>query len=144
MATMFAVGELKRFRDVLAKLSCFGAGIGLVACAVALVAGKTLLKLLYGPSYSSHQGLLLILAATAGISTIATFMGFAATSAQSFRAQVPGNRRNDDHHLGRFVALIPRLGLNGAGIALLISAIVQLAGLTLVTWKAMNARRELL
>jgi hypothetical protein len=34
--------------------------------------------------------------------------------------------------------------LNGAGIALLISAIVQLAGLTLVTSKAMNARRELL
>ena len=144
MATMFAVGDLERFRDVLAKLSGFGVAIGGVACGIAFGFGKTLLKLLYGPSYSSHQELLLILAATAGISTIATFMGFAATSAQSFRAQVPVIAAMSITTLVGSWLLVPLLGLNGAGIALLISAIVQLAGLTLVTWKAMNARRELL
>jgi O-antigen/teichoic acid export membrane protein len=144
MATMFAVGELKRFRDVLAKLAGFGVGIGAVACGISLGFGKTLLKVLYGSSYSSHQGLLLILAATAGISTIATFMGFAATSAQSFRAQVPVIAGMTITTLAGSWILIPLLGLNGAGIALLISAIVQLAGLTSVTWKAMNARGPLL
>jgi O-antigen/teichoic acid export membrane protein len=144
MATMYAVGELERFRGVLMKLVSFGFGIGVVACGIALGFGKVLLTLLYGPSYSSHQGLLLILAATAGISTIATFMGFAATSAQSFRAQVHViAAMTITTWVGSWL-LVPLLGLNGAGIALLISAIVQLAGLTLVTSKAMNARRELL
>jgi O-antigen/teichoic acid export membrane protein len=144
MATMFALGELQRFREVLTKLVSFGVGIGVVACGIALGFGKALLKLLYGPSYSSHQGLLLILAVTAGISTIATFMGFAATSAQSFRAQVYVIAAMTIATLAGSWLLIPLLGLNGAGIALLVSAIVQLAGLTLVTCKAMNARRELL
>ena len=143
MATMFALGELERFRNVLAKLAVFGVGIGGIACGIALGFGKTLLKLLYGPSYSSHEGLLLILAATAGISTIATFMGFAATSAQSFRAQVPVIAGMTITTLAGSWLLVPLLGLNGAGFALLISAIVQLVGLTLVTWKAMSARREL-
>ncbi len=143
MATMFALGDLTRFRKVLAKLAGFGAGIGGVACVLALGFGKTLLKVLYGPSYSSHEGLLLILAATAGLSTIATFMGFAATSAQSFRAQVPVIAGMTVTTLAGSWLLIPLLGLNGAGIALLLSAMVQLAGLTFVTWKAMNARLEL-
>jgi O-antigen/teichoic acid export membrane protein len=144
MATMFAGGELERFRDVLTKLAGFGVGIGAVACGVALGFGKTLLKILYGPSYSSHQGLLLILAATAGISTIATFMGFAATSAHSFRPQVPVIAAMTITTLAGSWTLIPLLGLNGAGIALLIAAIVQLAGLTFVTWRAINARGVIL
>jgi O-antigen/teichoic acid export membrane protein len=144
MATMFAVGELEGFRNVLAKLAGFGVGIGTVACGIVLGFGKTLLKLVYGPSYSSHQQLLLILAATAGVSTIATFMGCAATSAQSFRAQVPVIAGMTITTLAGSWILVPLLGLNGAGIALLISAIVQLAGLTFVTWKAIDARRELL
>ncbi len=81
---------------------------------------------------------------TAGISIIATFMGCAATSAQSFRAQVPVIAGMTITTLAGSWILIPLQGLNGAGIALLISAMVQLAGLTLVTWKAINARRELL
>lgn len=144
MATMFVVGELDRFSDVLAKLSIFGVGIGAFASGVALAFGRTLLKLLYGPAYSSHQPLLLILAATAGISTVATFMGFAATSAQSFRAQVPVIAAMTITTLVGSWLLVPLRGLNGAGFALLISATVQLAGLTRVTWKAINARRELL
>jgi O-antigen/teichoic acid export membrane protein len=144
MATMFALGELERFREVLTKLAGFGVAIGVVACAIALGFGETLLKVLYGASYSSHQGLLLIFSVTAGISTIATFMGFAATSAQSFRAQVPVIAAMTITTLAGSWLLIPLLGLNGAGIALLISAVVQLAGLTLVTWKAMKTRRELL
>lgn len=144
MATMFAFGELDRFRDVVAKLAGFGAAIGGAACGIAFGFGKTLLKLLYGPEYSSHQGLLLLLAATAGISTIATFMGFAATSAQKFSAQVPVIVGMTITTLAGSWILVPRHGLIGAGIALLISAIVQLAGLAFVTWKAMNARRELI
>lgn len=143
MATMFVSGELERFRGVLAKLAGFGLGIGGVACGVALGFGKTLLKLVYGPAYSSHEGLLLILAATAGISTIASFMGFAATSAQSFRAQVPVIGATTITTLVGSWLLVPRMGLNGAGVALLISTIVQLAGLTVVTWKAMDGRRSL-
>jgi O-antigen/teichoic acid export membrane protein len=144
MATMFVAGELGRFRDVIAKLAGFGVAIGGAACGLSLAFGRTLLTLLYGASYSSHRGLLLILAATAGISTIATFMGVAATSAQSFRAQVPVIAATTITTLAGSWLLVPLLGLDGAGIALLISAMVQLAGLTLVTWNAMNARRELL
>lgn len=144
MATMFAVGELERFGNVLAKLAGFGVAIGAASFGIALGFGNTLLRLLYGPAYSSHQGLLLILAATAGISTIATFMGFAATSAQSFRAQVPVIAAMTITTLAVSWLLVPLLGLNGAGMALLISAIVQMVGLTLVTRNAMNARRELL
>ena len=144
MAGMFAAGELERFRDVVMKLVAVGAVIGGVACGVALAFGKVLLTLFYGPAYTLHQGLFVILAATAGISTIATFMGFAATAAQSFRAQVPVIAGMTVTTLAGSWILIPRLGLNGAGIALLISSMMQLIGLAYVTWIAMNARRELL
>ena len=142
MAAMFAVGDLDKFRHVLARLVGLGVVIGGTACGLALAFGKPLLKLLYGSAYTSHQGLLLILAATAGISTIAAFMGFAATSAQSFRAQVPVIAGMTITTLACSWLLVPRFGLIGAGIALLIAATVQLVGLTLVTWKAMSARRE--
>ena len=143
LATMFALGELEKFREVLVKLAAFGACIGVVACGVSLGYGKLVLRGLYGASYSSHWDLLVIFAITAGVSTIATFMGFAATSAQSFRAQVPVIAGMAITTLAVSWLLIPRLGLNGAGIALLISAVVQLAGLSLVTWNAVEARRLL-
>lgn len=144
MATMFAAGELNRFRAVLARLAGFGVAIGGVALVVVFAFGEQLLKVLYGPSYSSHRALMLILAVTAGVSTVATFMGFAATAAQSFRAQVPVIAAMTLTTLVSSWLLVPWLGLNGAGVALLISAIVQLAGLTLVTQRAMESRRELL
>lgn len=143
MANMFALGELDRFRDVLLKLVGFGVAVGVTACAVALGFGKVLLTLLYGPAYSSHEALLLILAATAGVSTVGSFLGFAATSAQSFRAQVPVIAAMTGTTLAASWVLVPRMGLNGAGVALLISAVVQLVGLTVVIWKAMRARRGL-
>jgi O-antigen/teichoic acid export membrane protein len=144
MARLFIVGELQAFRHVLAKLAAFGMSVGVLACGIALAFGKTLLTVLYGPSYASHDGLLLILASTVGVSAIGSFMGVAATSAQSFRAQVPVIAAMTITTLATSWILVPLLGLNGAGIALLLSAIVQLCGLALVTYKAMNARLELL
>jgi len=143
MATMFNRGQLDQFRAVLGKLTWFGAAVGAVACGTALGFGSTLLKVLYSPSYGSYQRLLLILAATSGVNTLATFMGFAATSAQRFRAQVPVIVAMTVTTLGASWVLVPRWGLNGAAVALLISSVVQLAGLAFVTWKAMNARQEL-
>lgn len=142
MAAMFACGDLRAFRNVLRKLAAFGALLGAAACAVAIVFGRTLLTTVYGPAYGAHQRLLVLFAATAGISTIATFMGFAATSAQSFRAQVPVIAAMTATTLLGSWMLVPRLGLIGAGAALLISALVQLGGLTYITRQAMNAHPE--
>ena len=143
MAAMFAMGDLQKFQHVLAKLSVFGVVIGSASCAVALAVGKQVLTLLYSPVYSSYQGVFLVLAATAGVSTVASFMGFAATSAQSFRAQVPVILAMTATTLIASWRLVPLLGLTGAAIALFVAACVQLAGLSFVTWRAIAARREL-
>jgi O-antigen/teichoic acid export membrane protein len=138
LSRMFAENELDQFRSVVLKLVLFGAVIGAGCTIAAFVCGRPILTMLYGPVYADHQGLLLVLAITAGIGAIGSFLGFAVTAAQSFRPQVPVIAAMTATTLLLSWILIQKLGLIGAGIALLASSLVQLVGFAAVMHLALR------
>jgi O-antigen/teichoic acid export membrane protein len=128
LARMFATGDLEHFRLLLLKLSMFGALIAAAGAPLALLAGGPLLTLLYGPEYGNHTGLFAIFVGTAGLSTLGSFLFCGVSAARSFYAQVPVYLAATLVGVVASMILIPRHGLVGAGIALLLSAAVVVAG----------------
>lgn len=123
----FAAGRINDFSRVVLKL--VGCGVGLTACGMAgvAVAGNRLLSLLYTPIYAKQGYLFLILALAAGLNCVACFLVYALTAARQFKIQIPISLVC---LLTTFAAsgfFVPRLGLIGAAMALVISACVQIA-----------------
>lgn len=128
MARFFAGGDFKAFLGILKKMIFVNLGIGLAAVAVILAAGKPILMLIYGPEYAEHTRLFLILMISAGLTGISSALGYALTAARQFNRQVP---------LSLAVLLstallswwmIPRRGLEGAALALIVSSSIQVSG----------------
>jgi O-antigen/teichoic acid export membrane protein len=128
LARLFADGLIEQFVSLLVKLSLLGALIAAIGVPVTFLIGKPLLTLLYRPEYADHVALLALFVGVAGISTVGSFLFCGLTAARIFRAQVPV------YLVAMLVAaagsaqLVPRYGLIGGGIALLLSATTVLLG----------------
>jgi len=128
LAKYYASGEVNKFRDLLLKLVGIGILLGAVGVIIVAVAGKPILLLLYGPEYAKQVVVFVWLMVAAGINYIASFLGYGMTAARYFRVQTP---------LFAFIActlaiaclwLVPRYGLMGAALALIIAAAMQMVG----------------
>jgi O-antigen/teichoic acid export membrane protein len=128
LSCMYAEGDLKRFRQLLTKLSMLGILITVAGVPLAFMVGRPLLSLLYRPEYGNHVGLFALLVGTAGVSTIGSFLFCGASAARSFRVQVPVYLVAMIIGALGSAILIPRVGLIGAGIALLLSAMTVVLG----------------
>jgi O-antigen/teichoic acid export membrane protein len=128
LSCIYAEGDLKRFRQLLVKLSMLGVLIAVAGVPLAFMVGRPLLTLLYRPEYGNHVGLFALFVGTAGVSTIGSFLFCGACAARAFRIQLPV------YFLAMLVALlasavlVPHHGMMGAGVALLLSAITVVAG----------------
>ena len=89
LARYYAEGSVRAFRRLLVKLVGLGAGLGIVGLLVALVAGRSILTLLYKPEYAEHADLFAWLMTAAAVSYVASLMGYGITAARYFRAQLP-------------------------------------------------------
>ena len=123
------------------RLAGLGAGLGATGVLVALVAGRPLLGLLYGPAYAERTDVLFLTMMAAGVGYVASFSGYAVTAARYFGAQLP-----------LFAAvvlvtalgcwwLVPTWGLRGAAVALGLSSLTQLVGSALILFYALRANR---
>jgi O-antigen/teichoic acid export membrane protein len=101
---------------------------GTVAILGALVAGRSLLTLLYSPEYARHNEVFVWLAAAAGIGFISSILGFAMTAARCFVVQVLLFAGVTVVTVIACAALIPSYGLPGAAIATVIAATCSLGG----------------
>jgi O-antigen/teichoic acid export membrane protein len=128
LARLFADGEVKQFVSLLTKLSMLGVLIAVIGVPLTLLVGRSLLTLLYRREYADHVGILALFVGIAGLSTIGSFLFCGLTAARAFRVQVPV------YFAGMLVAVagstlvVPRYGLIGAGIALLLSAVTVVLG----------------
>ncbi len=138
LARAFARQDKQEFLAVCLKLAGLGAALGLAGILVAYVAGPLVLTILYGPEYAAHADLLVWVMCAAAVAYVASFGGYAITAARYFRAQIP---------LFALVAagnalacwwLIPRWGLRGAALSLMIAAAVQLSGTLLILWHGLS------
>jgi O-antigen/teichoic acid export membrane protein len=122
LARMFAEGETTHFRNVLGKLLALGALILVAGVPAAKLVGRPLLTFIYRAEYGQHVSLFVIMVATAGISSIASFLGYGLTAARAFRMQVPVVAASTFTTVLFSVLLIPRFGSYGAAYALFIGA----------------------
>jgi len=128
MAVHHARGERAAFLRLTFLLGGLGVGLSLAATAVAVVAGRPLLALLYRPDYAAAQPVLFwtALASTLGLASSA--LGYSLTATGSFRAQAPLAVAVLVTTVAACWLLVPGFGLLGAVAAVAIASLAQLAG----------------
>lgn len=126
LSKYYATQDAAAFRTLLLKLVGIGALLGLGSVGVAAIAGKEILTLLYRPEYAQYADLFVWLMMAAGIGYVASLLGYSITAARYFRVQLPLFMVVTGISTFACLELLPRFGLNGAAIALIISAIVQI------------------
>ena len=143
LAHFFAAGDLKQFVRLLRKLSLLGIIIPVIGVPLALMAGKPLLTLLYRKEYAEHTDLLALIMVTAGFNTVMAFLFCGMNAARRYRALVPAYLAGMLAGVIGSALLIPYFGLFGAGMAMLISAIVTVVGILQPLMKAVRERGTL-
>jgi O-antigen/teichoic acid export membrane protein len=136
LSRILAEGDVKLFRKLLGKLLAFAALILVITVPAAKLVGRPLLTFIYRPEYGQHVSLFVLMVATAGVSSIASFLGYGMTAARSFRVQVPVIGASTLATALFSLLLIPRLGMSGAACALFIGACTQVVGSALVLSRA--------
>lgn len=126
LSRYYAAGDLAAFRALLTKLLGVGAALGLMGVAVAIVAGHTLLTLLYRPDYARHADALVWLLVASGVGYLTSFLGYAITAARRFKAQVPISVVVVVTMVVGSALVIPAHGLIGAAWVALLGAAIQL------------------
>ena len=128
LARLFADRDHRQFVHLLTKLSMLGVVIAAVGVPLTFLVGRPLLTLLYRREYAAHVGLLALFVGIAGLGTIGAFLFCGLTAARSFRAQVPVYFAATLVGIVGSAVLVPRCGLMGAGLAMLLSTIAIVVG----------------
>jgi len=142
LARHYADGERKAFSGLLVKLCAVGALAGAAGVTVAAVAGGPILSLLYTPEYAAYAGAFVWMMAAAGISYVASFLGFGLTAARRFRVQVPLFIGVVFTTVVACAILVPILGILGAALGVLAGMISQLIyECAILAYDVVNGRR---
>ncbi len=122
----YAACDRRAFSTLLAKLLGLGAALGVAGVLVAAVIGYEVLKILYSPEYAAYSDVLLLVMIAVGINYSMWFLGSAMTAARYLKVQVPLLATVGVVEIIGCFWLIPILGLQGAALALVLAAIVQI------------------
>jgi O-antigen/teichoic acid export membrane protein len=136
LAKYYAAGNKSGFEKLIWQLMGIGFLLGVVGVLVALVGGKPLLTLIYGSEYAQNLDVFVWLMVATGIGYMSSFQGYTITAARYFRIQMPLFALVTGISAISCLFLIPYQGLRGASIALVISALVQFALSSGVTYHA--------
>lgn len=128
LARLFANGDHKQFVSLLAKLCMLGVLIAAMGVPLTFVVGKPLLTVLYSSEYADHVGLLALFVAITGLTTTGNFLFCGLTAAHSFRVQVPVYFAQMVIGVAGAALFVPRWGMMGAGMGLLLSTLVMVFG----------------
>jgi len=128
LARLFADLNVKKFILLLTKLSALGVMIAVAGVPLTFLVGRSLLTLLYRREYGDHVGLLALFIGIAGLNTIGSFLFCGVTAARSFHAQVPIHFATMLIGVAGAALLVPRWGLIGAGMSLLLSTTIMVLG----------------
>lgn len=132
LARYFSAREIRRFRGLTLRLAGLAVLLGLAGILAAAALGRPLLILLYRPAYAAYDGLLLWTMGAGVCSYLAVILGYVVTSARSFAIQVPLLAAVAASSGVASWALVPRIGLKGAALALAVAWSVQIGGELLI------------
>jgi len=132
LARSCAERNLAAYGSLLGKLLVFGAAIGASGMIISKLAGREILTLVFLREYAERADLLPWIMAAGGVLFMAQFLGFGMTAANFYHSQVVLNIVANLSLLAACYWLVGRRGLLGAILAMLIAAIVQLAGSVMI------------
>jgi O-antigen/teichoic acid export membrane protein len=132
LSRMFADRQFEAFTLLLQKFALLGALIGVIGVPAAAVFGRVVLSILYRPEYANYLSVFLIVIATTSVLAVASFLGYGVTAARSFKMPMLVNGATTLTTAMLSLLLVPRFGLMGAAIALLLAALVQVVGFMLL------------
>ena len=141
LARYYAINNTQAFRRLMLSLIGIGVLLGGAGVLVALVLGRQILTLFYGPEYAL-PGLFGLVMLAAGIDYIATMLLFVITSARYFRVQLPLQLLATGAVAIACFWLIPSAGLQGAAIALITGNLFRAGGSLVAVWHAQRALRK--
>ena len=127
LAKYFTLGDRKAFVSLLCKLVGMAVLMGGVGIAIAALAGREILNLLYRPEYAEYSGTFLWLMAATAVSYMGIYMGYAITAARRFWTQIPLVALMGAVSTSACYFLIPSHGISGAAISELITQLSALA-----------------
>jgi O-antigen/teichoic acid export membrane protein len=128
LARNYADGDLRAFRRLLGKMMLIGAVLGLGALAVAAVAGRQVLTLLYRPEYAFAARSFAWLMAAGAVAYVASFLNTAMVVVRAVRPQTYLFAVVITVDFLACAALVPAYGLTGAAWGAGLAYCVQLAG----------------
>lgn len=126
LAKYYAGGNVSAYQKLLFQLVAIACLLGLSGILVAWVAGGQILTIVYQPEYAKYTELLIWLMVTAGIGYVSSFLGEGMTAARYFRTQIPLFIIVTSTSAIASCWFIPRNGLKGAAIALMIAEIIRI------------------
>jgi O-antigen/teichoic acid export membrane protein len=125
LAKYYAAGDRSAFVQLLIRLVGIAVVLGGLAVMIAKLAGSQILTIVYQPEYAQYVDLFVWLMVAAGISYVASFLGYGMTAARYFRIQTPLFLVATAISTIACFYLIPIFELKGAAIALTLSAVIQ-------------------
>lgn len=128
LAKWFAARDMRRFSGLLVTVGLASLALGALGWLGALLFGPRALALIYRPEYATHQDLLLWLMGASGFFYLGSTLGCAVTAVRCFNQQLPLFAVAAATTALGCMTLMPSLGLRGAAIAILASALIQCAG----------------
>jgi O-antigen/teichoic acid export membrane protein len=138
LAKYYAANNTRAFCRLALRLVGLGVLLGGAGVLVALMLGRQILTLFYGPEYAL-PGLFGLLMLAAGIDYIATMLLFVITSARYFRIQLPLQLLTTGAVALACYWLVPSSGLPGAALALLFGNLIRAVGSLAAVWHAQRA-----
>jgi O-antigen/teichoic acid export membrane protein len=135
LSRAFAAGDTGDARAMALRLTAVGTALGLGGLLVVLAAGRSLLALLYGDIYAGAQELLVIVSLAAALGYIGSALGYMLTAARQFALQAPVFATVALATTAAAYALVPSLGLAGAGWSLVVGAGVQLVASAILLYR---------
>jgi O-antigen/teichoic acid export membrane protein len=139
MARYFSEQKILSFKKVLKKMVLFNLAIGLLGVLIILIGGEKILAIIYTPEYAAYLHLFSVLLIAAALSGVAVAFGYAMTAARQFRLQVPLYLTVLATTFLMSLILIPRFKLYGAAVALIVSALIHIAGGVLILKRALRS-----
>ncbi len=128
LARYFANGDYRGFRELLTRMVGLGVVLGLAGIVGAAIFGHAVLLLVYQPIYAEHTQTLLLILIYATITYVAGFLSVGVMAVRLFRAQVPVLTASTLTTLSACQWLVPKMGMNGAAIAMSVGMATQAIG----------------
>jgi O-antigen/teichoic acid export membrane protein len=142
LARAFSQGQTPLFLRLAAQLTGAACLLGAAGVGVALVAGRLALGIAYGRAFTPYGGLLVWMMAAGILSYAGSALGYVITAARAFDSQAPLFLAVAAVSGAASWVLVPRFGLEGAALALVLAWLAQIAGELLILRRALRKRER--